>query len=80
MAECILNNEKASPELKKSIEENKDDLMKAIYPLDHRIEGTDHEIIRDCKTKAFDLRRDEFRREHHFPHHHEHHHEHRNDL
>ena len=39
LADCILNNEQTSPELKKLIEENKDGhLMKALHPRDHKFD------------------------------------------
>ena len=63
LAECILNNTQTSPELKKLIEENKDDhIMKALHPRDHKLEKSDRDIIRNCRKEQFDKRREEIRK------------------
>ena len=62
LAECILNNTQTSPELKKLIEENKDDhIMKALHPRDHKFVKSDRDIIRNCRREQFDKRREEIR-------------------
>ena len=61
LAECILNNTQTSPELKKLIEENKDNIMKALHPRDHKLEKSDRGIIRNCRREQFDKRREEIR-------------------
>ena len=64
LAECILKNETTSSELKKLIEENKDDhLMKALHPRDHKLDRSDREIIRNCRKALFDKRREEIEKE-----------------
>ena len=63
LAECILNNTQTSPELKKLIEENKDEhLMRALHPRDHKLEKSDRDIIRNCRKEQFDKRREEIRK------------------
>ena len=63
LAECILNNRQTSPELKKLIEENKDEhLMRALHPRDHKLEKSDRDIIRNCRKEQFDKRREEIRK------------------
>ena len=63
LAECILNNAQTSPELKKLIEENKDEhLMRALHPRDHKLEKSDRDIIRNCRKEQFDKRREEIRK------------------
>lgn len=74
IAECILKSEQASPELKKIIEENKDDdLRKALHPRDHHFERSDRDVIRNCRKEMFDKIREEHRermnQEHPHPHH-----------
>ena len=64
LAECILKNETTSSELKKLIEENKDDhLMKALHPRAHKLDRSDREIIRNCRKALFDKRREEIEKE-----------------
>ena len=75
IAECILNNNKTSPELKKAVEENKDNLIRAIHPRDHRIEGDDRDVIRDCRKMVFEMRKEELKKERE-----RRHHEHDHDL
>ena len=64
LAECILRSPDASEEFKKLIEENKDkDLIRALYPRDHKLEKNDHEVMRNCRREMLDKRREEHRRE-----------------
>ena len=63
IADCILKNENTSAELKKLIEENKDeDLIKVLHPRDHKLERGDLDIIRKCRKEIFDKRREEIRK------------------
>ena len=64
IAECILKSPDASPEFKKLIEENKDkDLIRALHPRDHKLEKSDHDVVRNCRREMLDKRREEHRRE-----------------
>ena len=64
IAECILKNENISADLKKLIEENKEEnLMKALHPRDHKLERSDRDIIRNCRKEMFDKIREEHKRE-----------------
>ena len=65
IADCILKSDAASPELKKIVEENKDngDLMKALHPRDHRLEKNDREVFRNCRKQIFDELREQHKRE-----------------
>ena len=64
IAECILKNENISTNLKKLIEENKEEnLMKALHPRDHKLERSDRDIIRNCRKEMFDKMREEHKRE-----------------
>ena len=64
LAECILKNENISSELKKSIEENKDEhLMKALHPRDHKLEKSDREVFRNCRKEMIEKMKEGHRRE-----------------
>ena len=64
LAECILRSPDASEEFKKLIEENKDkDLIRALYPRDHKLEKNDHDVMRNCRREMLDKRREEHRRQ-----------------
>ena len=64
LAECIIKNETTSSELKKLIEENKDEnLIKALHPKDHQLGRSDREIIRNCRKALFEKRREEIKKE-----------------
>ena len=64
LAECILKNENISSELKKLIEENKDEhLMKALHPRDHKLDRNDRDIIRNCRKEMFEKMKEEHKRE-----------------
>ena len=74
IAECILKSDQASQELKKIIEENKEeDLRKALHPRDHHFERNDRDVIRNCRKEMFDKIREEhkerMRQEHPHPRH-----------
>ena len=52
--ECIFNNKEISPQLKKYIEENKEDPLVETYLLrDVKLEAKDHIVISECKKKYF---------------------------
>ena len=64
IAECILKSDKASADLKKRVEENKDDhLMRALHPRDHKYDDNDRKIIRECRRSIMDQVREEFKKE-----------------
>ena len=54
MADCIVNTEGVSAELKKQVEDNKDDDLRKVLHLYITKLGThDHEIIRKCRRELF---------------------------
>ena len=65
ISECILNSDAASPELKKIVEENKDNgnLMKALHPRDRKLEKNDREVFRNCRKQIFEELREKHMRE-----------------
>ena len=55
VAECILENEMASEDLKKRVKESKDgDLRKAFHPTDGKLDRNDRLAITSCRKKFFD--------------------------
>ena len=79
MAECILKSDSISPELKKQIEDNKDDdLRKVLHLYITKLDSNDREIIRKCRRELFGKMREmhrgrfqgRFNDSLHFPHHH----------
>ena len=64
LAECILKNENISADLKKLIEENKDEhLIKALHPRDRKLDRNDRDIIRNCRKEMFEKMKEEHKRE-----------------
>ena len=63
VANCIINSEEASPEFKKYVEENKDELMKALHPSKHPLEKKDRDIFRKCRKEIFEKIREERKKE-----------------
>ena len=62
IAECILKSSDASPEFKKSIEENKDtDLRRVFHPRDHSLDYKDYNVLRTCRREMFEKLREEHR-------------------
>ena len=54
LADCILKSESLSPELKKQIEDNKDDdLRKILHLYITKLDTNDREIIRKCRRELF---------------------------
>ncbi len=54
MAECIVNSENVSADLKKQIEENKDDdLRKVLHLYVTKLDTNDREIIKKCRREMF---------------------------
>ena len=77
MAECILKSESVSADLKKQIEDNKDDdLRKVLHLYISKLDTNDREIIRKCRRELFskmrEIHRGKFqeRFNHSFPFHH----------
>ena len=59
IAECILRSPQASADIKKRIEENKEeDLRNVLHPKDHKYEKTDREVIRNCRREYIDKLRE----------------------
>ena len=59
MADCILKNESASAELKKQVEDNKDDdLRKVLHLYITKLDLNDREIIRKCRRELFGKNRE----------------------
>ena len=78
MADCILKSESVSADLKKQIEDNKDDdLRKVLHLYITKLDSNDREIIRKCRRELFGKMRemhrgrfhDRFNNSLHFPHH-----------
>jgi hypothetical protein len=54
IADCILESSKISSELRKQIEDNKDDdLRKVLHLHITRLDETDREVIRKCRREYF---------------------------
>ena len=54
IAECILKTESLSADLKKQIEDNKDDdLRKVLHLYITKLDSNDREIIRKCRRELF---------------------------
>ena len=54
LADCILRSESISSELKKQIEDNKDDdLRKVLHLYVTKLDTNDREIIRKCRRELF---------------------------
>ena len=54
LADCILKSEAASADLKKQIEDNKDDdLRKVLHLFTSKLDSNDREIIRKCRRELF---------------------------
>ena len=79
MAECILKSESVSADLRKQIEDNKDDdLRKVLHLYLTKLDSNDREIIRKCRRELFEKMRemhrgrfhDRFDDNHHVPFHH----------
>ena len=59
MAECILKSESVSADLKKQIEDNKDDdLRKVLHLYLSKLDSNDREIIRKCRRELFEKMRE----------------------
>ena len=59
LADCILKSESVSAELKKQIEDNKDDdLRKVLHLYMTKLDSNDREIIRDCRRQLFSKMRE----------------------
>ena len=62
MADCIVKSEGASPELKKKIEDNKEeDLRKILHLYLTKLGSSDREIIRNCRKELFSKLRESFK-------------------
>ena len=62
MANCIVNSEGVSAELKKKIEDNKDeDLRKILHLYIAKLDSSDREIIRKCRKELFTKMRESFK-------------------
>ena len=62
MANCIVNSEGVSAELKKKIEDNKDeDLRKILHLYLAKLDSSDREIIRKCRKTLFTKLRESFK-------------------
>ena len=77
LADCILKDESISADLKKKIEDNKDDdLRKVLHLYISKLDTNDREIIRKCRRELFskmrEIHRGKFqeRFNHSFPFHH----------
>ncbi len=57
MIECVLKNEYISEDLKTEIKGNNDNDLRKIFNISNLEEG-DREIIRDCRTKFFEKKRE----------------------
>ncbi len=54
LADCILKSETVSADLKKQIEDNKDDdLRKVLHLFITKLDSNDREIIRKCRRELF---------------------------
>ena len=66
LAECILNNSQISPMLKNLIEENKDkdeNLLKFILHMEHKLDQSDNDIIRNCRIELINKKTEERRQQ-----------------
>ena len=62
IANCIVNSEGVSAELKKKIEDNKDeDLRKILHLYIAKLDSSDREIIRKCRKELFTKMRESFK-------------------
>ena len=62
ISECLLKNERTSPELKQSIKETPEERVnKVIY--NPKLEKTDMELIRNCRREAHRVTIEEIKRE-----------------
>ena len=62
MANCIVNSEGVSAELKKKIEDNKDeDFRKILHLYIAKLDSSDREIIRKCRKELFTKMRESFK-------------------
>ena len=62
VAKCILESDKISPELRKKMEESKDeDFRKALHLFSSKLEEADREVIRKCRRIYFSKIREMFR-------------------
>ena len=62
LVECILNNGTISAELKKQVEDNKEeDLRKILHLFTEKLESTDREVIRQCRRQLFTKMREAIR-------------------
>ena len=67
MTDCLLKSE-ISAELKKEIEDNKeDDLRKVLHMYMAKLDSNDREIIRKCRRELFGKMRDNYGRFHGHP-------------
>ena len=82
IGECILESNKISSQLRKKVEENKDeDIKKLLHLYTEKLGEDDREVIRKCRRKYFEKIRNMFREKiherfnrnftHHFPNEHE---------
>ena len=61
IVECILNSDKASSELKKIIEKNKEEhVMRFLHPRGHKLDDNDRKAIKDCRISVMEEDREEF--------------------
>ena len=59
MAECILKSDSVSADLKKQIEDNKDDdLRKVLHLYLSKLDSNDRDIIRKCRRELFEKMRE----------------------
>ena len=62
MVDCILKSEGVSAELKKKIEDNKEeDLRKILHLYLTKLDSSDREIIRKCRKELFTKMRESFK-------------------
>ena len=62
MADCIVNSEGVSAELKKKIEDNKgEDFRKILHLYIAKLDSSDREIIRKCRRELFSKMRESFK-------------------
>ena len=62
MADCIVKSEGVSAELKKKIEDNKEeDLRKILHLYLAKLDSSDREIIRKCRRELFSKLRESFK-------------------
>ena len=59
VVECILKDESVSPEIRKKIEDNKDEELRKVLPLISKLGDNDRNIVRRCRKEYIDKLRED---------------------